>query len=209
MHDETLSELSELRALTQREFTNAFRREQEEIESHCPNVFVLMPNDSSRWKRNLRGQKIDLQLYCQAPGSWHPTVDGGLYNVDQPAEWLVKSAPYLRKLVGILRFASPLIAPGLGIVAEGAESMMKNHLNMMNQLVNRLPEFENLLEHQSNEGIEQKSDPERTKGAELRALRQLLDTKDPEHHWGGLGKILTPEGHYLWLCGAHSEAYDS
>jgi len=39
------------------------------------------------------------------------------------------------------------------------------------------------------------------------ALRQLLDAEDPSQHWGGLKKVLTPEGHYLWLCEHHAEAY--
>ncbi len=206
MQEEILSELSELRALAQREFTNAFRREQEKIESHCPNVFVLIPSDSKRWQARIQGQKMDLQLYCQAPGSWHPTVDGGLYNVDQPAEWLTRTAPYLRRLVGILKFASPMIAPGLGIAAVGIEAMMKNQLDMMNQLVSKLPDFKDDPRYRL-EAVEQKGYGEQARGADLRALRQLLDKKDPDHEWGGLEKILTPEGHYLWLCGSHAQAY--
>jgi len=31
--------------------------------------------------------------------------------------------------------------------------------------------------------------------------------KDPTQHWGGLKKILTPEGHYLWLCEYHAQEY--
>jgi hypothetical protein len=41
----------------------------------------------------------------------------------------------------------------------------------------------------------------------LRALRFLLDEKDKEQHWGGLKKVLTPEGHYLWLCKNHAAEY--
>jgi hypothetical protein len=48
---------------------------------------------------------------------------------------------------------------------------------------------------------------ERVGGATLRALRQLLDEKDPQQHWGGLKKVLTPEGHYLWLCEHHTQEY--
>ncbi|QSJ18459.1 hypothetical protein JYQ62_06700 [Nostoc sp. UHCC 0702] len=35
----------------------------------------------------------------------------------------------------------------------------------------------------------------------------LLEEKDPQQHWGGLKKILTPEGHYLWLCEHHAAEY--
>ena len=44
-------------------------------------------------------------------------------------------------------------------------------------------------------------------GASLRALRVLLDRLDPEQRWGGLTKVLTPEGHYLWLCPRHAAEF--
>ena len=48
---------------------------------------------------------------------------------------------------------------------------------------------------------------ERIEGAALQALRRFLDEKDPDQHWGGLKKVLTPEGHYLWLCEQHAREY--
>ncbi|MEK7328842.1 MAG: hypothetical protein AAB217_26660, partial [Chloroflexota bacterium] len=48
---------------------------------------------------------------------------------------------------------------------------------------------------------------ERIEGAALRALRGLLDEKDKSQEWGGLRKVLTPEGHYLWLCDHHAQEY--
>lgn len=45
---------------------------------------------------------------------------------------------------------------------------------------------------------------------ELHALRQILDEVEPDwshHACGGLRKILTPEGHYLWLCDHHAQKY--
>jgi len=40
-HDEEMTELRELRELAQREFLNAFRRDQANVDAQCPNVFVL------------------------------------------------------------------------------------------------------------------------------------------------------------------------
>ncbi len=51
------------------------------------------------------------------------------------------------------------------------------------------------------------AEAERTEGAELRALRKLLDEVDPKREWGGLKKVLTPEGHYLWLCKELAKEY--
>ena len=47
----------------------------------------------------------------------------------------------------------------------------------------------------------------RVEGAQLRALRVVLDEVDKAHEWGGLKKVLTPEGHYLWLCEHHAQEY--
>ncbi len=47
----------------------------------------------------------------------------------------------------------------------------------------------------------------RFEGANLRALRQFLEEKDSQRHWGGLKKVLTPAGHYLWLCKHHAQEY--
>ena len=50
-------------------------------------------------------------------------------------------------------------------------------------------------------------EPEPLQGAALRALRHLLDGQDSQQHWGELKKVLTPEGHYLWLCEYHAREY--
>ena len=83
---------------------------------------------------------------------------------------------------------------------------MANQIKLTEELAKRLSERDyataDLLRRTGAGGR-----AERFEGAELRALRQLLDHVDPEHHWGGLKKVLTPEGHYLWLCAEHAEEY--
>ena len=49
--------------------------------------------------------------------------------------------------------------------------------------------------------------PDPLQGAALRALRHFLEEQDSQQHWGGLQKVLTPEGHYLWLCEYHAREY--
>jgi internalin A len=44
-------------------------------------------------------------------------------------------------------------------------------------------------------------------GAELRAVRQLLEKLDEHQTWDGLKRVLTPEDHYLWLCEHHAQEY--
>ncbi|GBE92899.1 COR domain-containing protein [Nostoc cycadae] len=205
-----LNEIKNLRELSQREFTNVFRREQAKIDSHCPNIFVLRPRGGKSWQKALAGQKIDLQLYCQAPGCWHPTQAGGLYEIDEPAKWLRATAPYIGKLFKVLRFAAPIIGPWLGVVdPKEYEAIYKNDLELFKELADKLPEIQDATDLELADKIARGEDldPERADGAALRALRQLLEEKDPQQHWGGLKKVLTPEGHYLWLCEHHAAEY--
>jgi GTPase SAR1 family protein len=187
------SELKALRELTQREFTNAFRREQANIEAHCPNVFVLRAHESKKWVKTMIGQTLELQLYCQAPGCWHPT--GGLYEIKEPAEWLKTIAPYLNRLIGVLKYAAPLMGAWVGeeIKTRDYEKLFRRDIETTQEVAKQM----------SNN----QADSEKLQGAALRALRHLLDEHDPQQHWGGLKKVLTPEGHYLWLCEYHAREY--
>ncbi len=200
--DEILEELGALRELAQREFTSIYRREQSVIDSHCPNIFALRVLD----KAITGSLKLELQLYCQAPGYWHPTAGGGKYTVDDPAKWIQTVAPYLRKLVAVLKYAAPLAGPWVAWAWPVYEKMFKSDIKLTTELVKKLPDFEgreaDLIERAGGP-----HGPGRASGAALRALRQLLDDKDPDHHWGGLKKVLTPEGHYLWLCEYHAQEY--
>ncbi|MBE8988171.1 COR domain-containing protein [Nostoc sp. LEGE 12450] len=205
-----LDEFKNLLELTQRGFTNEFRREQATIDSHCPNVFVLRLRGGKAWQKNLTGQKLDLQLYCQAPGCWHPTQEGGLYEINEPAKWLRATAPYIGKLFKVLKYTAPIIGPWLGVVdSKEYETLFKNDLELFKELAAKLPELKESEDLELADKIARGEDldPERADGAALRALRQLLDEKDPQQHWGGLKNVLTPEGHYLWLCEHHAAEY--
>jgi len=189
------SELKALRELTQREFTNAFHREQEKIDAHCPNIFILRARESKKWLKTMIGQTLELQLYCQTPGCWHPTTEGGLYEIKEPAQWLKTIAPYLNRLIGVLKYAAPLMGAWVGdkIDIQDYENLFRRDIETTQEIAKQM----------SNADLE----PEPLQGAALRALRHLLEEQDPQQQWGGLKKVLTPEGHYLWLCEYHAQEY--
>ena len=190
--DKLRDELKALRELTQREFTNAFRREQANIDAHCPNVFILRSND--KWR--ILGKTLEMQLYCQAPGCWHPLPEGGKYEIKNPAQWLKTMTPYICKLVEVLRYAAPLIGPWLGSDNSSRyQEIFRQDIDLMKELSDKL------LDNHS--ALENAKEPTHLQGATLRALRRLLNQQDPQQYWGGLKKVVTPEGHYLWLCEYH------
>lgn len=207
--------MDELRQLTQREFVKIFHREQTTAETCCPNIFVLKPSDSNLWQ-SVINQKISLQLYCQAPGQWHPSTvnasrpseEAGLYQMRSPAEWIYTLAPYLRRMVQVLKFSTPVVGPWIGILSQEHYKMIfEKDTELMVELVQRLPEAKEQKRDGPDEA-KQSASPEHAEGGSLRNLRKLLDERDPHHTWGGLRRMLTPEGHYLWLCQYHAAEYD-
>ena len=208
--DEIRDELKNLRELTQREFTNSFRREQAKIDLRCPNVFVLRPHKTRSWQRAFVSQKIDLKLYCQEPGCWHPTEKGGLYTIDEPAKWLQTMAPYIHKLLSVLKYAAPLVGPWVGTWnKDDYENLFQHNIELMKELVLKLPDLQDSPKLKLSSAIGERINLERSEGSALRALRLLLNEKDPQQYWGGLKPVLTPEGHYLWLCEYHAALYCS
>lgn len=195
----------ELVALLQREFAKAFHRRQSLAESHCPSVFVLRPAEGNKWRRDWMGSRVELQLYCEAPGNWHPAGESGRYTLDRPPEWIKAAAPYVRRVARILRYVAPVAGSALGVVAPELAETMKNDIRLVQDLVKVLPV--SAEEADLTEGWQAEEATRQLSGATLRVLRQFLESQDPSHYWGGLSKILTPEGHYLWLCDEHAAEY--
>lgn len=216
-HREVVNKIDELTTLAQREFAAIFIREQRLIESHCPSVFLLRPRDVSGWRLWLQRVKnpltagfYDLQLYCQQPGAWHRALDGGLYEIDEPREWFAKVALIIREVAKLLPlalpaagWAAPFLHTGAAKVVQDFETEYKIDIEFTKAIAERLKDFkvDEVLE------LAERTAPDRVQGVALRSLRTLLDKKDPQQQWGGLRKILTPEGHYLWLCEYHAAQY--
>ncbi len=210
-----LTEFGELKELTQREFLRLFNAQQRLVESHCPNVFAVLPKEERGWLKNIFGQKMVMQLYCQAPGEWHPTVEGGRYEIKQPAEFFKDTEPYILKLAKVIKYAAPVAGAAAGLYAGpigavmGAEfgKKLAGQVKLMEELAKKLGDEREITAGGLLGDIGKVGRVEEAEGSALRALRKLLDEVDPKQNWGGLKKILTPEGHYLWLCSEHAEEY--
>lgn len=108
-----------------------------------------------------------------------------------------------------MKYIMPLVGPWLGVaVPTNYEQNLKNDITLMNELAKKLPDFDTNLDLDLTETTGNTSEAEHAEGAALRALRLLLEEKDPQQQWGGLKKVLTPEGHYLWLCDYHAREYE-
>ena len=78
----------------------------------------------------------------------------------------------------------------------------------MDELVKNIPEIKKAVFDDLPNSFEYDKEIRLAKGAPLRAFRKLLDHLDVSQVWGNLSKVLTPEGHYLWLCPYHQKEYE-
>ena len=195
---------TELRELVQRDVMREIRIVQKQIESPCPSVFVLRPDDRPTWEKNIGSQRINLQLYCEHPGCLHPVQDGGLYAIDNPKKWLRDIAPHIYQLFSILKYVTPVMGPWLNISAPIYSELIKNDLALTQALIDKLPEvtFDD-DERRFIDPDERNSRNRKISGASLRTLHEFLKRKDPDQVWGGLTRTITPEGDVLWLCKEH------
>ena len=215
-HELLREEITELRALAQREFLAIYRREQEDVDSQCPNVFTLDPGGdpyiqtllsqsepapTERVWREIILQELVLQLFCQMPGRWHPTEEGGRYKLRQGGPWLQAISPFLSKMLGVLKHSAPFVQASADFVKSAAE--FSKQVDFMKKLLEAL-QSERISFDSASEDTAKK-----ITGSGFRLLRSLLERLDPRHEWGGLHKILTPEGHILWLCDRHSAEFRS
>jgi len=193
--------------LMQREFLKLFYREQRLVETQCPNVFTITPAAGINWRRVV-GERVNLRLYCQAPGSWHPTASGGQYQFTIQANWLRRTLPYITGLIGVLKLAVPFVGPAVGVIDSAYAKSVEYDVKLMEKLVAALPSAYNKLVEANAITSAGQSVKAHKSGASLRSLRLLLESLDKGQVWGGLAPILTPEGHLLWLCDDHSRTYD-
>ena len=228
-HSEVLEELHELRALHQREFLKMFTMFQENIDVCCPNVFLLRPHRSgsvqtllgrggasfrdtlmdSEVFKSVIGERVELHLFCQNPGDWHLTDDSGSYVVDKPSQWIQGIAPYISRLMQVMRFVLPLAGWTSALKSEDMdEKLLKWDLEFTKALAEQACKTSEVTAAAQASTFWSANEMVSLESGELRVLRKLLDTLDHRQLWGGLGKIPTPEGHYLWLCRRHARIYE-
>jgi len=223
------AELNELTELVQREFTKVSNALQGMPDVACPNVFVLRgstresdltglftpihsPGMFEKVRESLWKQRMELQLYCQAPGLWHPLgyergkddPATGLYQIEVSSEFLQVVGPYVVRIAKVMKYARPFIPEFLtAIDPEKYEKQFKDDIEMMGKLsenydASAFEDRERMLGARADA-----RDPFQADGAALRQLRSVLETKD-KTQWGGLKRVMTKEGHWLWLCPEHA-----
>lgn len=194
--------VGEVRDEVRRGFEIVAFREEQKIKTTHPSLFVLWPGGDRYWAGGALGLRFAMRLCCEQPGEWHVIESGQPYWIDVPADWMEKVEPFVRRTLKVLKIAAPFVAPGLGIAADAAAESLRNEIKLMETIVKTLPETERTRRVDAEFGR-----MSRMEGADLRAFQAVLDEKDPDGRYQGLERVLTPEGHYFWLCPHHARAY--
>jgi internalin A len=190
---ENQSQTNELIKFTQLEFIKSYQTAQEITDITCPNIFTLKEIKSDFTNIEFK-DKYKLQLYCQMPGCNHSI--GNPYDISVPKEWIRSIAPYYNKMLKILKYTLPLAMPGAKSILEEAEfDYHRQNIVAVQDYGKIMPEYE--LNEISNSSTDMP----------IRQIRTLLDSIDPKNEWAGLKRIVSPEGHILWLCKEHYAEY--
>jgi hypothetical protein len=183
-----------------RGFARQWNLEMQKLEAECPSTFSLEPRgsggfDPREWLRNAIGQEFQLYLICQHPAGPHTVGDG--YRVRKAKEWWIAVGPWLRELTKFLKFAIPMGSAIGGAFDELAFNRIKGQADLLEEIVQELPDAAG----QGHGG-------DLASGAALRALHAFLVEADNSRAWGGLLKMVTPDGNILWLCRQHRQPYE-
>ena len=206
--DSKLDEARDLSAVSLRQHLNSL---QATMEPQCPSLFVLKsPQRHTAGMNKITGEKLDLQLLCEAPGELHFPADAKPYSFTPTPEWLEQTAPYIWKLARFLSIVGPaatLALPLAGVMAAGLAIDYKANLDLANELFKDL----GIVAPQSDRdehSLYRQSPSENIKltGAERRQFHAFLKSLDPTKHWAGLEPVLQG-GQVLWLCKEHAKAF--
>lgn len=185
----------------------------------CPRMFTLLPEKLSGFNpANIGKTGHRLTLWCEYAGEQHPTCpigsgkkdakqgERGEYVFKGTQEWLVNVAPYAKLVAGLLKAVVPIAgAATKALVSKTLLEDVAPKLDLMEKITS------SLLQGEFDARRAPKEPGKLVTEAEcdgVRALHKLLLDLDPARTWGGLRRVLTPTGDYLWLCPTHYRKYE-
>jgi len=203
-----LQKVSQLCEWNVRSFTRLWNMEMHKMEAECPNTFFLIPGSHISFNpKNWFSHDYKLYLMCQHPPGPHCMDDEYGYDLRPSRDWWVKVSPWLKYLITFLKFGVPMVG-AIGNVVDAVD--FKNidaQVKLLEKITEDLPE---IIEGKPAGPIEGglQLGQDQTIGPALRFLHSFLKEVDPHQFWGGLEKVITPDGNILWLCSLHARPYE-
>ena len=171
-----------------------------------PRLFTFRARETNIPLQQLFMRPMELQLWCEHEGHPHPVMDAGkgVYQIDQPQDWVVKIAPYANFVLDVLKTVAPMVSPAINVV-KGPKTTdpWKDYLDLGKAIIDKLPAEIKASDHNMTSG-HMLSEPERSG---ILALHRFLNEVDPTQAKLGLHRVPTYTGDYRWLCKHHYDAW--
>ena len=193
--------------LIMRNFLLQWNLEMKKFEAECPGTFLVLPRSLKFFNpKKWISESYQLQLICQHPPGPH-CVDEG-YKLNMPKEWWVNVSPWLKHLITFLKYGVPM-GHAIGAVVDSVViTSLDSQISLLETIVGDIADV-NLPDAKADLERSVRGDHEPATGAALRAVHAFLDKADPDHNWGDLARVITPEGNILWLCAEHRKQYEA
>src|SRR6266568_2872488 len=207
--DVLIEKVDQQSELIGRNFTRQWNLEMSKMELECPNIFILVPDNSSHFNpKNWVSQEYKLFLMCQHPPQPHPVKTP--YPLRQAEEWWATVSPWLNHLVTFLKFGIPLAGKSLEALLDEVDvKKIQNSINLIEEIAKDSPQLPVLDSMDRSTTVPILHRQQEMIGPALRALQSYLNAVDPHRIWGELHKTVTPDGHILWLCTEHRHQYEA
>ncbi|WP_194201816.1 leucine-rich repeat domain-containing protein [Glycomyces albidus] len=165
-----------------------------------PRFYTVELLDRRSWSRRLMHVRVRVVLWCEHSRLPLYVLDGdpdsGVFEIDVPRTWLVKSAPWIKRTLKVLWST---VLPGGSValdlfVPSFDPAAIENHLELAEESFKILSEV-------GEDAIDADSQPpwevrDGRSGAQLRRLHAFLQSADPG--FGGLERV-QDRGKFLWV----------
>ncbi|KAF9281222.1 hypothetical protein BGZ68_006760 [Mortierella alpina] len=220
----TLEQLAVLQSRVQAVLTQTYELHEYPI----PRLFVVLPQDSTRWDAlNPFSNKFRLYFLCECgehtksmsiktgiPHHIHFAKHEG-YEIARPTEFFQQYGSYVLTILKMLKYGvtvagivmpafSQMISPdGFDQSIVALKLLQDTIVPGMDQVINSMDSLS--MDH--GEGIKgvtgQVENKEALEGADLRKLETFLKDQDGNKVLGNLYRTVTDEGHVKWVCMDH------
>ena len=172
-----------------------------------PRLFSFEPVDRRFFDRpKWVSAKFRLTLWCEQARLPLPALNAkddqrGVYELNLPRDWVVKSMPYLRVLTGLLSLVVPVAASATkleldDVTYKGIEKQLEFGQKSLESALKGGEKAEDWAIDSEAPDLE-RGDAIRAQGAVLRQLHAWLKEKDPS--FGGLVRVQNRRQEYLWV----------
>lgn len=163
-----------------------------------PHLFTLVPATSMGWSGSDTMSNLRLTLWCQYPDGEHPLCQIGS---DEDGEYVFRRRT--KSITGIAPYAL-LVSRALRSVLPLAKLTAKETL--ISTLFENVEEQLGIMEKTAEKMLEISGNADERQA--VREYNTLLKAIDEKQRWGGLKRVLSAMGDYLWLCPVHYRVFE-